>query len=74
MQCFFAGTFFIELSQRFPSPVHAGSAASSGFCGLIAIFASRMLVREPIHGMQGVLIRLLGLGKLYFMTFPHAKI
>ena len=38
-----------------PSPCKHGSAASAVSCGLIIFIEHRMYVREPVHGMQGVL-------------------
>ena len=57
------------LSQHFPSPMNICSAActqrlrveprvqgvSAWSCGLIIFIEHRMLVHEPVHGMQGVL-------------------
>ena len=41
------------LSQHFPSPVNISSAVSAWSCGLISFIEHRMLVRDPVHGMQG---------------------
>jgi hypothetical protein len=42
-------------AQHFPSPVGTGSAVSAWLCGSIGLFYLTMLVREPVHGMQGLL-------------------
>jgi hypothetical protein len=43
--------------QHFPSPVETGSAVSAELCSSIGLFYLTMLVRKPVHGMQGVLER-----------------
>ena len=40
-----------------PSPRGTGSAVSAWLCGSIGLFYLTMLVREPVHGMQGLLER-----------------
>jgi hypothetical protein len=52
----------VQLPQHFPSPEVMGSAVSAWSCGLIIFIEHRMCVREPVHGMQGVLERLLNSG------------
>jgi 4-oxalocrotonate tautomerase len=44
-------------SQHFPSPEGSGSAVSAWLCGNTGLFYLAMLVREPVHGMQGLLER-----------------
>jgi len=53
------------------------SAASAWLCGLIIFIEHRMLEREPVHGMQGVLERLLDSDNDLnhdVLSAPHAKI
>jgi hypothetical protein len=42
-------------AQHFPSPDGTGSAVSAWLCYSIGLFYLPMLVREPVHGMQGLL-------------------
>ena len=55
----YAGTGIepVRASQHFPSPRGMGAAVSAWRCGSIDLFYLTMLVREPVHGMQGLLER-----------------
>ena len=44
-------------SQHFPLAGGTGSAVSAWLCSSIGLFYLSMLVREPVHGMQGLLER-----------------
>jgi hypothetical protein len=47
----------LRASQHFPSPGGTGSAVSAWFCSSFVLLYLTMLVREPVHGMQGLLER-----------------
>ena len=46
-----------EHRSTYPSPGGTGSAVSAWLCGNFGLFSLGMLVREPVHGMQGLLER-----------------
>jgi hypothetical protein len=48
---------YFRVSQHFPSPGGTGSAVSAWLSGSIGLYCLTMLVREPVHGMQGLLER-----------------
>jgi hypothetical protein len=54
-----------RVSQHFPSPGGTGSAVSAWLCYSIGLFCLTMLVRELVHGMQGLLER------HGYKSFPH---
>ena len=77
MQLILQVIFLFSLSQHFPSPEVMGSAVSAWSCGLIILIEHRMLVREPVHGMQGVLEKLMDSDNDLnhdVLSAPHAKI
>jgi hypothetical protein len=68
-------------SQRFPSPGERARPRLPGFVAASVLFCLGMLVREPVHGMQGLLERQgykssylspeRGMTELRFTPAPH---